>query len=55
MEDARRLIQATLDHYNTVPLHSAFVYVTPQDTLAGRRAEMHAARDRKLEEARAAR
>ena len=52
MEDARRLIQSYVDRYNTVRLHSAIGYVTPQDMLAGRQAEIHAARDRKLEEAR---
>ena len=52
MEDARRLIQSYVDRYNTVRLHSAIGYVTPQDILAGRQAEIHAARDRKLEEAR---
>src|SRR5712691_11330377 len=52
LEDARRLIQIYVDHYNTVRLHSAIGYVTPQDMLAGRQAEIHAARDRKLEEAR---
>jgi len=51
-EDARRLIQRYVEHYNTVRLHSAIGYVTPQDMLAGRQAEIHAARDRKLEEAR---
>ncbi|HLJ91498.1 MAG TPA: IS3 family transposase [Candidatus Angelobacter sp.] len=51
-EDARRLIQNYVDHYNTVRLHSAIGYVTPQDMLAGRQAEIHATRDRKLEEAR---
>ena len=51
-DDARRLIQNYVDHYNTVRLHSAIGYVTPQDMLAGRQAEIHAARDRKLEEAR---
>jgi transposase InsO family protein len=51
-EDARRLIQTYVDHYNTVRLHSAIGYVTPQDMLAGRQAEIHAARDRKLEQAR---
>jgi len=51
-EDARRLIGQYVDHYNTVRLHSAIGYITPQDMLAGRQAEIHAARDRKLEEAR---
>ena len=52
LEDARRLIQIYVDHYNTVRLHSAIGYVAPQDRLAGRQTEIHAARDRKLEEAR---
>src|SRR6266513_2450211 len=51
-EDAVRLIQTYVDHYNTVRLHSAIGYVTPHDMLAGRQTEIHAARDRKLEEAR---
>ena len=46
------LIQSYVDRYNTVRLHSAIGYVTPQDMLAGRQAEIHAARDRKLEQAR---
>jgi putative transposase len=50
--DARRLIEIYVNHYNTVRLHSAIGYVTPQDRLAGREAEIHAARDRKLEQAR---
>jgi hypothetical protein len=41
-----------VDRYNTERLHSAIGYVTPADMLAGRQAEIHAARDRKLEEAR---
>jgi len=52
VEDARRLIQSYVDRYNTVRLHSAIGYVAPQDMLAGRQAEIYAARDRKLEEAR---
>jgi putative transposase len=52
MGDARRLIQIYVDHYNTVRLRSAIGYVTPQDRLAGRQVEIHAVRDRKLEEAR---
>jgi putative transposase len=51
-EDALRLIQTYMEHCNTVRLHSAIGYVTPQDMLASRRAEIHAARDRKLGEAR---
>ena len=35
-EDARRLIQQYVDHYNTVRLHSAIGFVTPADMLAGR-------------------
>src|SRR5439155_4293155 len=49
-EDTRRLIQHYVDHYNTVRLHSAIGFVTPADMLAGRQKEIHAARDRKLEE-----
>jgi putative transposase len=52
LADARRLIGQYVDHYNTARLHSAIGYVTPADMLAGRQAEIHAARDRKLEEAR---
>ena len=55
LDDARRLIQTYVDHYNTGRLHSAIGYVTPQDKLAGRQAEIHAARDRKLEQARSQR
>jgi putative transposase len=52
LEDARRLVASYVDHYNRVRLHSAIGYVTPQDMLAGRQAEIHAARDRKLEQGR---
>src|ERR1700704_4386495 len=52
LEDARRLIQSYVDRYNGVRLHSAIGYVTPQDMLTGRQAEIHAARDGKLEQAR---
>jgi transposase InsO family protein len=51
-EDAWRLIQQYVDHYNTVRLHSAIGFITPADMLAGRQAEIHAARDRKLDVAR---
>ena len=51
-QDAERLIQQYVDHYNNVRLHSAIGYVTPMDMMAGRQKEIQAARDRKLEEAR---
>jgi len=41
-----------VNRYNTVRLHSAIGYVTPQDRLLGRQAEIHAERDRKLKQAR---
>lgn len=39
-------------YYNNIRLNSATGYITPNDMLAGRQAEIHAERDRKLEEAR---
>ena len=51
-EEAVRIVGAYVEHYNDVRLHSAIGYVTPKDMLEGRQAEIHAARDRKLEEAR---
>ena len=45
-------MQGYVEHYNDVRLNSAVGYVTPKDMLAGRQAEIHAQRDRKLEEAR---
>ena len=51
-DDARRLNSGYVDHYNTVRLHSAIGYVTPADMLAGRQAEIHAARNSKLQQAR---
>lgn len=52
VEDARRVVGEFVEHYNTVRLHSALGYVTPQDRLEGRHREIYAARDRKLETAR---
>ena len=49
---APALIQQYVDRYNNVRLHSAVAYVTPKDMLAGRQQEIHAKRDRKLEEGR---
>ena len=54
VEDARRLVIGYVNHYNNVRLNSATRYITPKDMLAGRQQEIHAERDRKLEEARKA-
>ena len=48
LEDARRIVARYVERYNTVRLHSAIGYVTPQDKLLGRDPEIFAARDRKL-------
>ena len=55
LEDADRLVAQYVQTYNEERLHSAIGYITPKDMLAGRGAEIHAARDRKLEQAREAR
>jgi len=52
LEDARRLVEGYVEHYNDVRLNSAIGYITPNDRLAGRQHEIHAERDRKLEGAR---
>jgi len=52
LDDARRLVEDYVDHYNNVRLNSAIGYITPKDMLAGRQQVIHAERDRKLEEAR---
>ena len=52
LDDARRIVEKYIEHYNTVRLHSALGYVTPADKLNGRDQEIFKERDRKLEEAR---
>ena len=52
LEDAVRIVRRYVEHYNQVRLHSAIGYIAPADKLAGREAEIFAARDRKLNEAR---
>jgi putative transposase len=52
LEEARRLIENFVEHYNYVRLHSAIGYVTPADKLAGREGQIFAERDHKLEAAR---
>jgi transposase InsO family protein len=48
----RDVVGRYVEHYNEVRLHSAIGYIAPADKLAGREAEIFAARDRKLTEAR---
>ena len=51
LDDAERLIAQYVGVYNEQRLHSSLGYVTPKDMLEGRQAEVHAERDRKLDEA----
>ncbi len=55
LDDARRIVTDYVRRYNTIRLHSAIGYVTPQDKLEGRAEQILAARDAKLEAARQAR
>jgi putative transposase len=48
LADARRLVAEYVTAYNTVRLHSAIGYITPQDHLRGRAAAIFAAHRRKL-------
>lgn len=52
LDEARRVIDAFVEHYNGARLHSAIGYIAPADCLAGRSKEIWAARDLKLEAAR---
>ena len=52
LEDAGRVVGRFVAHYNGGRLHSAIGYITPLDMLADRADAIHAARDRKLEQAR---
>lgn len=52
LKDAKRGVAKFVEYYNTVRLHSAIGYITPEAMLQGRQAEIHAERDRKLEQAR---
>lgn len=55
LEEARRVVEEFVEHYNNVRLHSAIGYVTPADKLAGREKQVWATRDQRLETARARR
>lgn len=52
LEDGRRVAARYVAYYNTVRLHSAIGYVTPQTRLEGRQQDVFDARDRKLDAAR---
>ena len=52
VEDADRLIAQYVTVYNEQRLHSSLGYITPLARMQGRQDEIHAARDRKLEQAR---
>jgi len=52
LDEARRIVEVFVQHYNNRRLHSAIGYVTPADRLAGRHGAIWAERDRKIEAAR---
>ena len=52
LEEARKIVGDFVDHYNTVRLHSAIGYVTPEDRLENRQEQIFTARDQKLAAAR---
>ncbi len=52
LEEARRVVAAFVEYYNTERLHSSIGYITPADKLNGLGDVIFAERDRKLEEAR---
>ncbi|MBK8013958.1 MAG: transposase [Deltaproteobacteria bacterium] len=49
---ARKVVEEFVRHYNSVRLHSAIGFITPDDMAAGRAADIWRERDRKLEAAR---
>jgi len=52
LEEARRIVAAFVEHYNTERLHSAIGYIPPKAMLEGRQQEIFDERERKLAEAR---
>ena len=42
LEDARRLVEGYVEHYNNARLNSAIGYITPKDMLAGHQQEIQA-------------
>ena len=51
-DDARRLLNSYVEHYNNLRSNGATGYITPKDMLAGRQQEIRADRERKLATAR---
>ena len=52
LDDARRVVNKYVEHYNTVRLNSAIGYIAPVDKLTGKDVEIFKERDKKLEMAR---
>lgn len=52
LDEARRMVEKYIEHYNRHRLHSAIGYVAPHDKLMGKDLEIFKERDRLLEEAR---
>jgi putative transposase len=52
INDARRIIDRYIEHYNYERLHSAIDYIAPYDMLTGRKEQILEERERKLENAR---
>lgn len=52
LEEARAIVAAFVEQYNSTRLHSALGYIAPLDKLAGRETEIWARRDQKIEQAR---
>ncbi len=55
LDDAREVVGEFVQNYNTVRLHSAIGYITPEAKLQGREKQIFKDRDAKLEAAREAR
>lgn len=51
-DEAEKVVGDFVHHYNNERLHSGIGYVPPNAVLEGRRAAIHAARDRRIEDAR---
>ncbi len=52
LDDARRMVEGFINHYNKVGLHSSIGYIAQMDKLNGRDQKIFEERDQKLEKAR---